>query len=689
MTIYYVDNALPGSDANNGTAENTPWLTIAKINASTFLAGDSILFKCGCIWREKLTVPSSGALNSPITIGKYSTGTDPIFNGSTPLDNSDFEAYSLTEYDVFPSVTQSGSLTGGSDYQCRTLIPENYIGANATSIKITLAAPAGGDLVIVGVGVGHSSSGQVAEAMVGVTWNTGSTTVTIPAGTSVESDAVTFALDETKGLLVHVTIDARWINYDATGSGRTTWVANGKASDWLLENPGYSTSYTWGIVKKITGSGGITLYKATYAGPDPYSIWEDGVYLTKQASVAACAAGGSFYWDATDLYLHAIDGSAVPTNGKLYETDALTENITTNSQDWLVIEDLTCIQTASNSSSLGGILVTGSDSVTVQRCKSWSHNRHAITIYTGSTNCVVQDSDLHDTGSTPIAIFGDGTEDNTVRRCNLYISATNPTMAGIVVCHGSGVGPGPSNNVVEQCDIYCDKVTTGYILVKSYDTKAGGTALILRHNHLHGYSGISIDIQRAPGFVCHDNLIDATNLAGDVFRVMDGSNGALLYNNTIYGTASNWVLSVSGTTTGVEFKNNIAYMGKYLNVVADSQTGFESDYNDFYGASSGTPFTWGVTAYSLADWKANSGQDANSLNSDPLFVTVGTDYSLQAASPCIGAGTDLGEDYDSGINPNSTWPDNVSTLARTAPWEIGAYVSTSSSRRRRLLCTGA
>ncbi len=83
-TTYYVDNCLAvGNDRNNGTSPSTPWLTINKVNTSTFNPGDSILFENTCTWREQLTVPSSGSAGSPITFGAYGTGAAPIISGAS------------------------------------------------------------------------------------------------------------------------------------------------------------------------------------------------------------------------------------------------------------------------------------------------------------------------------------------------------------------------------------------------------------------------------------------------------------------------------------------------------------------------------------------------------------------------------------------------------------------------------
>jgi hypothetical protein len=80
---YYVDNCVVvGSDSNKGTSPSAPWLTVNKVNTSTFKPGDSILFESTCIWREQLTVPSSGSAGSPITFGAYGTGAQPIISGA-------------------------------------------------------------------------------------------------------------------------------------------------------------------------------------------------------------------------------------------------------------------------------------------------------------------------------------------------------------------------------------------------------------------------------------------------------------------------------------------------------------------------------------------------------------------------------------------------------------------------------
>ena len=84
-SVYYVANA--GSDSCDGkspvisTSGTCAWKTIAKVNASTFPAGSSILFNKGDTWLEQLTIPSSGASGNPITFGAYGSGVAPVIDG--------------------------------------------------------------------------------------------------------------------------------------------------------------------------------------------------------------------------------------------------------------------------------------------------------------------------------------------------------------------------------------------------------------------------------------------------------------------------------------------------------------------------------------------------------------------------------------------------------------------------------
>jgi hypothetical protein len=87
-TTYYVDNG-GGDDANSGTSSNTPWKTLAKVNGTTFVGGDYILFKAGGVWsgNTQLHPLGSGSTNNPIVIDMYGTGLKPIINAGSAEGN--------------------------------------------------------------------------------------------------------------------------------------------------------------------------------------------------------------------------------------------------------------------------------------------------------------------------------------------------------------------------------------------------------------------------------------------------------------------------------------------------------------------------------------------------------------------------------------------------------------------------
>lgn len=90
--IYYVD-AEVGSDALNGLAASPtsdtsgPWRTLARIASQTLLPGDSVLLKCGQVWRESLEVKSSGSSTQPIKVGSHPTNCadKPLIEGAIPI----------------------------------------------------------------------------------------------------------------------------------------------------------------------------------------------------------------------------------------------------------------------------------------------------------------------------------------------------------------------------------------------------------------------------------------------------------------------------------------------------------------------------------------------------------------------------------------------------------------------------
>lgn len=81
---YYVSPG--GDDAASGTSGHS-WKTLAKVNSFKFAPGDTILLMRNHIWREQLTISSSGAPDRPITYGCFGKGNPPLISGADQVTN--------------------------------------------------------------------------------------------------------------------------------------------------------------------------------------------------------------------------------------------------------------------------------------------------------------------------------------------------------------------------------------------------------------------------------------------------------------------------------------------------------------------------------------------------------------------------------------------------------------------------
>ncbi len=75
-SAYFVDAAL-GDDGNDGRAPERAWKSIAKVNATTFVAGDTLCFKSGTSYAGELHPLGSGSNGAPITLARYGDGSRP------------------------------------------------------------------------------------------------------------------------------------------------------------------------------------------------------------------------------------------------------------------------------------------------------------------------------------------------------------------------------------------------------------------------------------------------------------------------------------------------------------------------------------------------------------------------------------------------------------------------------------
>jgi hypothetical protein len=98
---YYV-SSVNGSDSNPGTLA-APWLTVAKVNSTSLLPGQSVAFQAGGVWREQLTVYSSGSAGNPITFTSYGSGPAAVISGANVVSSWTTVSPYYASYTTAPS----------------------------------------------------------------------------------------------------------------------------------------------------------------------------------------------------------------------------------------------------------------------------------------------------------------------------------------------------------------------------------------------------------------------------------------------------------------------------------------------------------------------------------------------------------------------------------------------------------
>lgn len=78
-TKYYVSST--GDDTNSGTSGSAAWATIDKVNKTTFLRGDQILFEAGQTFTGSILLQGAGTATQPIIVSSYGKGRATINSG--------------------------------------------------------------------------------------------------------------------------------------------------------------------------------------------------------------------------------------------------------------------------------------------------------------------------------------------------------------------------------------------------------------------------------------------------------------------------------------------------------------------------------------------------------------------------------------------------------------------------------
>ena len=682
---YFVD-ATGGNDAWNGLTSDTAWQTVAKVNGETFSPSDFIAFKRGETWREKLTVPDSGSAGKPIAFGAYGSGSKPVISGANLMTgfaaDATVETWGDNTTDDNTGITEDthvqGGINSGNNYNTVSLKTRNYSGANNAVRKAFLRFDLSG------------GTGTVTAATLNLN--------------QLGTDVAACILAKCTRAWVEAT--ATWDDYD----GSNPWGANHDQSTTLISfNSEGTTGYKvlghadfLTYIQSVWGSGEINISIHTDEEPDqpewrhsegtdgqrpflsittgqtnvynvalvdggsgPAAVYFDGTQGALAANKAALASNDDWFWAANVLSIYsdsdpsakvieaAIRNQCVDQNEKSY---LRFENIKLDKSKLISMRidgnatDITLNAVDSDKSFNDGfqVGVTGGAAVTPSNV---TFDGCAITLF-----------NREDTSQAPGILQFNGTSggDNLIiRNCTISsdVDTDNSGNAedGIIVMDGDDILI--ENNVISGVDHGIQMRGSG---VGSKDVET----FTIRYNTINSFDdAIWLRGTSEADSTIYYNLI--TGSGDSCFDII--GEGGTIYNNTCYDGRSNAVTLQTLAATKVIFKNNILsntandasqiYIDDSNSVDISNST---FDNNLYYRVTPSADFysMSGGGGDNFADWQSTHSQDASGLNENPDFTTPGSDFTLQAVSPCRDAGADvsLTPDYAGVSVPQETNP---------------------------------
>ncbi|MCX6249352.1 MAG: hypothetical protein NTX61_01230 [Bacteroidetes bacterium] len=263
---------------------------------------------------------------------------------------------------------------------------------------------------------------------------------------------------------------------------------------------------------------------------------------------------------------------------------------------------------------------------------------HPIYLATSTVNTTVSGNTISSVTTSSTFMDGIFVYSNVT---NSNISITGNTITGLT-CAGYGSADaitilGNTGNITVQKNIINNIRNTYYFgaFVSGIDLQSTSqTANISIYNNILYDIGVS-----------NANSRGIYIKGGGGYNV-DYNSVRLSSDQTLASSACIYVSEVTAPSS-IDLRNNIFYLDASiitngLAIFCSSAPNVFSNINnnDYY--SSGTNFGYinGATISTLAAWKAATGQDANSINANPIYSGV-SDLRLDLASPCLGTGTPL------------------------------------------------
>ncbi len=426
-----------------------------------------------------------------------------------------------------------------------------------------------------------------------------------------------------------------------------------------------------------------------------FGVFQDDNWMEPKTNESAVdSTVNSWFWVNNVLYIRASDSSDPASSGKVYEAAIRNYSIVINGKSYITIDNLDLRNAA-----VDGLRIYGASNYVystncifqynVQRgiyVREWFDTANVL------DHLLFQDFVSHHNGYDGLRAEN-RTTNITIRRGTAYQNvwfhdAVDPFKAGIRVVNHAYEGDAQTSTsaLIENCISYNNgKDDAGSVRpnIAQYEGTGlwfdtVGTGSIMRYNKSYNNAGyVGLHLEATNGAKVYYNLVynnDQEGILVDTTLASWISQNNEVYNNVSYGNLHSGI-NVAGkpyytdaeTSVNNIFKNNISvdntghlFGGANLKAGAGGENAHTTDgwgsgnvylYNSFgVEAADFIRWGWGTAIATYAAFDAAYGSATNSVTSDPLFVSI-SDFHLQAGSPAINAGVDVGLVLDYEGNP--------------------------------------
>ncbi|NVO21292.1 MAG: Ig-like domain-containing protein [Bacteroidetes bacterium] len=394
-------------------------------------------------------------------------------------------------------------------------------------------------------------------------------------------------------------------------------------------------SSTGNIIGASTGTGSITTSSGTFYGIYIGSVSTASINISNN-TVGSISQTGDFYG------IKVVDGDNIVLNANIIGSSSTSNSVSLSAPS--NVYGIICEPASSNnrgnitSNTVANLTVTATGSITA--FTGISVKDKIDTIIGNSVNTLTASSSTITQNLTGIYYYNSSGADNISRdisRNTIYgLSSTSgsytSSIYGISFYHNANSRPNIARNF-----IYNLSTSTSSASINIYGILLNSPSYVKTNNNIITLSPSS-----------------NVTIAG----ICDNAGASWLYYNTIYiggtptsGSAGSYAYLNTNLATK-NYRDNIfenvrsnsgTASGKHYSISLANNSALTSDYNDYYVTGTGGVLGRfnGSDVSTLASWRTSTGQDVNSVNTNPAFGNPGGTIAYDYMPGVTLTGTDI------------------------------------------------